>query len=331
MRHLAIIAVLLSVCAFAPPAAAQDCNKPLKLISSLAMTDRGSNNVVTIPVSLNGVEKQFLLDTGGFFTQVAPSVADELKLSQTQRGIEIYASDGSVSRTVVFVPDFAIGPLHTKNYEIPVSPNKGFDGIFSPLAFHNVDFEMDFTTHKLNMFLNDHCDGKVIYWPHQAVGVVPFVVGNSNHIVVPVTVDGHELKATVDTGATVSTISRNRAEFIFDLQPNSPDMTVIGHVGDDQNAPIFEHHFKTLTFGDITVTNPHIHIYTDIVNKNADHSQSVENRAKSVSADLTLPDAIIGMDVLRKLHIYLAIKENRLYLTEASTPVPAATDAPKPQ
>jgi predicted aspartyl protease len=328
MRSKIILAALAILCV-AAPASAEECNRPQKLIASLPMTDLGKDNVVTIPVSLNGIEKQFLFDTGGFFTQISAATADELKLKIRQGNIEIYATDGSVSRDEVFVPDFAIGPIHAKDYELPISPNKGFDGIFSPVAVKTIDFEMDFSTHKMNMFLNDHCDGKVIYWPFKTVGVVPFTVDTAKHMIVPVTINGHELKAIIDTGATLSVIRMNRAEFVFGLHPDSPDMTIVGHVGGDGNAPIFSYPFKTLTFGDVTVSNPHIHIYTDIVNKNADHSATTESLAKKVSDDITLPDVIIGMDVLRKLHLYLALKEGKLYFTEAGTPAAIPAAAPK--
>ena len=36
--------------------------------------------------------------------------------------------------------------------------------------------------------------------------------------------------------------------------------------------------------------------------------------------ELSDPVLTIGMDVLRKLHIYMAFKENKLYLTPASAP-----------
>ena len=39
---------------------------------------------------------------------------------------------------------------------------------------------------------------------------------------------------------------------------------------------------------------------------------------------LTLPEVIVGMDVLRKLHVYLAMSEKRLYVTEAGNPAAAA-------
>ena len=45
---------------------------------------------------------------------------------------------------------------------------------------------------------------------------------------------------------------------------------------------------------------------------------------KRVSDDVTLPEVIVGMDVLRKLHMYMAFKERRLYLTEAGSD-PAAS------
>ena len=73
------------------------------------------------------------------------------------------------------------------------------------------------------------------------------------------------------------------------------------------------------------MTNPKIRILTDIVNKNADHGLQTGSHIKRVSDDLTLPEVIIGMDVLSRLHPYLAMGEKRLYLTEAS--IPAVTQA----
>ncbi|HUO03020.1 MAG TPA: hypothetical protein VMU31_09590, partial [Rhizomicrobium sp.] len=35
------------------------------------------------------------------------------------------------------------------------------------------------------------------------------------------------------------------------------------------------------------------------------------------SGSVSVPDVIIGMDVLRHLHIYFAAKEKRLYITDA--------------
>jgi hypothetical protein len=149
------------------------------------------------------------------------------------------------------------------------------------------------------------------------------------HIVVPVTVDGHAMTAIIDTGASTSIIRLDMARYAFGIPLDSADLKVVGHIGSDENAFIYSYPFKTLSFEGITVTNPAIRILTDIVNKNAAHDgnsgRQTGDRTKSAYADLTLPQVIIGMDVLSRLHPYLALGERRLYLTEATTP---ATPSP---
>ena len=66
---------------------------------------------------------------------------------------------------------------------------------------------MDFAAGKLNLMLGDHCEGKVVYWPAKALATVPITI-NDYDIRVPVTVDGHNLMAVIDTGASTSTVSR---------------------------------------------------------------------------------------------------------------------------
>jgi hypothetical protein len=43
-----------------------------------------------------------------------------------------------------------------------------------------------------------------------------------------------------------------------------------------------------------------------------------------------LSDFIIGMDVLRHLHIYVAYKEQKLYVTPASAPLAASAGSAGP-
>ena len=311
------------------PADAQDCTKPLRMLTSLPMTSR-AGGVMTIPVTINGTEKQFLFDTGGMLMQVSSGVADDLKLPRYDSPLEIYAVDGSKSDKYTKVKSFAMGKLPPSPAQLQISPNKGVDGIFSPMIFKSLDFDMDFAAHKLNLMLGDHCEGKVIYWPAKAIAVVPFTL-RDNHITVPVTVDGHALTAIIDTGASTSVVRQNVAQYVLKIAPDSPDLKIVGHLGDDEKASVYTYPFKTLSFEGVTVTNPHINILTDIVNKQAAHDgnngRQTGSLIKGEYDDLTLPEVIIGMDVLSRLHPYLALSEGRLYLTEASTP---AASSPTP-
>ena len=296
----------------------------------MPLTEDRNTGRFTIPIQLGGVEKQFLFDTGGYFTQISPAVADELKLKRKSSDIELYGVNGAVSREMVTVPTFGLGPIHAANYQLPVGTDNEVAGIFTPVGFTMVDFDLDFAGRKLNIFSSDHCDGKVIYWKANAIAMVPVTVREDNHFSIPVTVDGHELTAIIDTGATTSTVRLDMAKYVFGLKPDSDDMKVVGYIDFDNNAPIYQHHFQTLSFAGVTVNNPHIMILTDIVNKNADHSNQTGSLVKRVSDDLTLPKVIVGMDVLSKLHMYIAFKERRLYLTEAGSPAAGSTPAPAP-
>ncbi len=163
----------------------------------------------------------------------------------------------------------------------------------------------------------------MIYWPANVAAVVPTTI-EGGHVTVPVTVDGHDFTAMIDTGASTSTMRLDNARVAFGLTPDSArHMKAAGHIGNDETALIYEHPFKTLTFEGVTVNNPKIRILTDIMGKNADHRPQIGSYAKSVSDDVKLPAIIIGMDVLRRLRVYFALTERRLYLTDAGTPSPA--------
>jgi ABC-type hemin transport system substrate-binding protein len=62
----------------------------------------------------------------------------------------------------------------------------------------------------------------------------------------------------------------------------------------------YQYPFKSLTFSGVAVANPDIVLVSDRASK--EYGQ---------------PDLIIGMGILRQLHIYLAYHERNLYLTSA--------------
>jgi hypothetical protein len=59
------------------------------------------------------------------------------------------------------------------------------------------------------------------------------------------------------------------------------------------------------------------------MNRNGDRSQQTASRALQVRDDITEPEAILGMSILRKLHIYFAFGEGHMYISPASAPHPS--------
>jgi hypothetical protein len=152
------------------------------------------------------------------------------------------------------------------------------------------------------------------------------------HIRVPVTLDGKDFLAVINTGAARSTMSANTAKFVFGITADSPGSVPLGVVDHDPNHKVFGHVFGSLTFDGITVNNPHIAIMPDLLgSKDPDNDFTTGSRIQRVDDGLG-SEVTIGMDVLRRLHLYIAFDERKLYITAANAgaPIAPAADAPKP-
>ncbi len=168
--------------------------------------------------------------------------------------------------------------------------------------------DLDFTAGRMNFFMPDHCPGKVIYWPVDTVAAVPITL-DATHIVVPVTVDGHAMRATIDTGASRTTMNLTYAQSFFGLSPGSPDMAEADfHPNGDKSLTVYRHTFSSLSFEGVTVKNPTMIIMPDRINS----KQNITPTGSHISSrDIALPQILIGLDILRKLHVYISYKEAR--------------------
>jgi hypothetical protein len=58
-----------------------------------------------------------------------------------------------------------------------------------------------------------------------------------------------------------------------------------------------------------------------------DRPPPIGTRFKDSDTEESFPDLLIGMDVLHHLHLYIAYKEQKLYITPASEAAPSVTTA----
>lgn len=325
---------LLLICAFAliaGSARADDCG-PLKLITSVQLEPIDDRFMV--PVTINGSARRLLLDTGGFISQLSRSAVQSLQLQDHPSILEMYDVAGNRSDRFVTLKELVLGSMRAQNLQMPVFPDPqlgmahGYDGILSSNLLIAYDVDIDFGTGKMNYFSPDHCPGKVLYWTAPAVAVVPITIQDESRIMVPVTLDGHNFRVFIDTGAANTVMSLPVAERLFGLAPNSPGMIAFPNAN-DKTLTSYGYVFHSLTFGDISVHNPHVVLIPDVMNRNGDKSQQTANRALLNNADITLPELTLGMDVMKKLHVYMAFHERRLYITPASSP-PSGSAKPAP-
>jgi predicted aspartyl protease len=306
-------------------AQAEDCG-PLKQITSIDLV--AAPNRALVPVSINGIPKLFLLDTGGDVSQINGTVAQELKLPLRDSGVKMLDLYGNASTKMTRVEKFGIGRLVGEDVELGIQPNPNFGvgtrfvGIFAPDMMGRYDVDVDFGSYKMNYFSLDHCEGHVVYWPHAALAVVPMTF-RQRHILLPVKIDGKDLTAEIDTGASNTSMTAQAARRVFGIVPETPGNVPLNAQG---MAAAFGRVFSTLDFDGVAVKNPHIVILPDLMgSKDPNNGFQTGTRAKMVDDLEGRPDMLIGMNILKKLHLYIAFGEKKLYISEASSPPAQAT------
>jgi len=294
----------------------------------------GADGRIYVPAKINDVSKSMLVDTGGFFTEITEATSRELKLTARHTGLQLVGVAGDTTRLAVRA-GFTLGKLHADSMDFMVMPDvhkfasdvPDSAGLLAPNLLRVYDLDLDFGGRKLNLISQKHCEGKVVYWPASAVAVVPIRVNPDGHIFVPVELDGHRLTAMLDTGATTSVVNLGTAKNMFGLEPGSADTPAEGSFVDGKVAA-YSHRFKSLALEGIAVSNPKLTLLPDLMRgKLANPHDNLEGdtRIANQEVETGLGDMILGMDILRHLHVYIAYKEQKLYLTPANAPVVAGT------
>jgi predicted aspartyl protease len=321
-----LFSALLSVVCCGGTALAADCG-PLKQVNTVDLVPGPNRELV--PVSINGTERLFLLDTGGDVSQISSAAADELKLAQRDSNIKLLDLYGNASSKAARIDQFGVGQLKGRDIYVAIQPNPDFGkgtryvGLFSPDLMGRYDVEFDFGAQKMNYFSSDHCEGHVVYWKAPALAIVPMRFHN-RHIRLPVTLEGHEFIAEFDTGASFTSITADTARRVLGVDAQTP-----GNVAVNNGMPgAFGHVFETLDFEGVAVKNPHVIVRPDLVgSKDADNGFQTGTRTKRVDDQDDRIDLIVGMDILKRLRMYIAFDERKIYISPATGPTMQAPAA----
>jgi hypothetical protein len=311
-------------------ARAEECG-PLNLLNAIQMAPFGNPGVMVVPDTINGTPKGLILDTGASETQIARVTAEDLQLPLHRRRTLSLDVNGNTSRGAALVGKLRFGNAQRKDIVLRVWPDPDFAralplvaGVMSRDLLFDYDADVDFGTGLLKLFSKDHCFGKIDYWHPPAMAAMRITI-RDGHVHVPVTLDGHAFDAVIDTGSQHSTISLPVARRMFGLSPGSPGVASLGPVNNDPALTGFVHTFGSLSFGSVMVLTPDMMILPDKVSRDGYMGWRTPDRAFLQDARRGLPEVMIGMDVLRHLHIYLAPDECNFYVSLASsTDTPAA-------
>jgi len=314
-------------------ASAGDC-KPLRQVASVDLVPM-PNGIRLVPVTINGSQEKLVLATAAGFSALSERAISAFGLRrQSAEHVKLLNRTGYASNDYVVVHSFDLGGIVGKDVYFMVSPNARLGanpnspvaGVLANDVMGAYDTEMDFASNKLKYFSSDHCDGKVIYWPADVVAVVPYRTSRpgtarpDSHLRLPVTLDGRELRAIIDTGSARSTISAEIARDLFHVTAETAGTTPLGSIENNPDHKVFSYGFGHLTFEGVTVNRPQIVVLPDLVgSKDPTNRLRTGGHIQRVDDDFG-PEITVGMDVLKNLHLYVASQERKLYITSTATP-----------
>jgi predicted aspartyl protease len=281
-----------------------DCQ--LARVAELPMTLNAGH--VVIPASANGKDLTMGIDTGGYGSSLTDAGAARLGLtgSEVARFGAVVHGTGKlqISAGSVRLDKLRIGNLELDRVSLPeFMAFPGADGLIGPDILSKYDVELDFGGKIFRLFKTHPCADHAVTWTN-SYAVLPFTFTQNGHVRVRVTLDGQDAGAILDTGAPISVLSTQDASSMFRLNGNSAGVEVVNPVsGPAWGNPVkaYATTFKTLAIGGVTIPGPRMELIEG-------HNFLGHDFARLV----------LGNDVLSRFHLYIAYRQQKLYLTDAA-------------
>ena len=279
----------------AEPCKLQQLKMPVRLVEQRPVAQ----------ITLNGVEKQMLVDSGAFFSVVSHATAAQLQLPlrALPMGVQVRGFTGDIEMKRARIEKVGLLGASLANVEFLVGGNEigaGIDGIIGRnfLSFGDTEYDLAHGVVKLSFPKGDCEEGHYAHWAGEApVIVVPLQLQdrkrNNNPLLVRVKVNGVNLTALLDTGAPTTSIELRAA----------------------QRAGIEESQMRRAGFTGGAGAG-RARVWTAAVDRMEIATQRLNNSRIQVT-DTNSPDhdMILGLDYFLAHRIYLSQREDKLFIT----------------
>lgn len=283
-----------------------------------------------LPVGIAGTPRLLLLDLGHAYSKLDESIAEELKLPLSKAPIVVKDEGGTYTK-VVTIPSVELGAVKRRKSQMlsgAYRPSWGrANGVAGMNLFYGFDVELDLAHKRLGLYMPWDCDFQP-FWPADVFGVGALRVEGTRRIVFPMRLDGQEVEADLHMTRSESVMPLKALDLLFDVKEGDKRLAPIGKDKDGDDQYLFP--FKTLIGGErVKIDNPHI----VIVHREGILCSGVAGRrqlkAKVFRNDWDYcyggGDIGLGLELLKKLHLYISFNEKKVYFT-AAEPVAAAPE-----
>lgn len=288
------------------------------------------NGFSLVPADFDGHRVWLILQINGGASVVFEDAADVLHLTKRPIGVDSVRFGKQHIREEAVVRSLLIGTVRWDKAALLVvtpetSGTTGPDG--APIAglmamnfFQKIDFELDNQKQMLSLYSPDHCPGAVVYWSHDYAST-PLVRGKLGNAYFPMELDGRKIGAVLDTVAQDSSLRTDVTRRLYGFDEHSEGVET--HADASGNA-VSQYRAMAITNGGLTVKEAHIRLMKPdpTCNLTGSGSGSTVAHYDCIGGEAPLH---LGRDVISKLHLYVATKENMMYYTAADVVSEPAT------
>jgi hypothetical protein len=317
-----MLAVLLSL--GAAPALAQSCG-PAKQIGSLKL-QKADGGIWLVPVLLNGAPKQLVLNTGNPVTRISSEAATELKMPAGKKDMIVgnrkFAPADQVHVTSLAFPN--LGQFSDSDYLVAKDLAASIAGELGMDILGHFDIELDLANGAVNLFDATHCRGQIAAWKNASTVELPFAFDFSGLVRIKTKLDGMELPALLDTSYRGNLLYISAVRRRIGKNLNDPDYEKIPSA----EGTFYRHAFKALELDSAKIPDPVVLIW-DSKSEGPEVKAAPEPLASAQGplsyghwitfySEHVFEQLTLGIDTLSKFHVYIAMKEKKVYLSPAN-------------
>ncbi len=285
----------------------------IQQLAQLQLTGRPLRPAVN--AAINGHPVTLALDTGSFMSLLFESGAAHAGLRPGADVGYAYGFGGRSNLSVVTADSLNIGGLIGRRVEFLVPQQaSGFeiDGVLGASVLLHSDLEFDIPDQTVRFMRPRDCVGDaVVYW-RQPYAVLPLLGPADQRLNVMVQVNGHPVRAVIDSGSPRSSLDLDVARSVgvtLSDNPSGPEQRM-GGIGQGafRSTP---GRMAAFAFGDEVIHNTMILVAPlDLFQKGQATGSNVPSPAIGDSDEMFL-----GADFLRAHRVYVSESQRRIYIS----------------
>ena len=238
--RLALLCILATSASWGEPIP-KDC-----ALKQLASIDLIHADDLLVAVQLDGKAGFVVLSTGNAVNVIWSEVAKEWGLRTRMLPFGVSASFGNqrIDATAevkslvlddvdVGKTDFGVTDRPTKS---PWHEGKPIIGVLGTGTFDSVDFELDLSRGKLNLFSPDHCPGRVVYWTDEATSA-PLLKGPMGNLYAAMELDGKKVQTIFASDTAETSLRTDVSKRLYGFDLDSPGLETESGATPSGNSP----------------------------------------------------------------------------------------------